>query len=227
MGSNTETREHQYNADLEIAREIGLQRLGLMSNQAWFDDPKRLAFTCSRYKFVSKLLSGKRNVLEIGCADGFFTRIVVQEVGSVTAVDFDPVFVDDARKNLTDRWRFEVREHDILSGPVTGAFDGAYSLDVIEHIPKSAEHTYLSNIIASLTDDGVLVIGTPSLESQVYASPQSKEGHVNCKSGRALRGLLERYFRNVFLFSMNDEVVHTGFYPMAHYLFAVCCMKRA
>jgi len=25
---------------------------------------------------------------------------------------------------------------------------------------------------------------------------------------------------------MNDEVVHTGFYPMAHYLFAICAGVR-
>jgi hypothetical protein len=25
---------------------------------------------------------------------------------------------------------------------------------------------------------------------------------------------------------MNDEVVHTGFYPMCHYLFALACGKR-
>jgi len=25
---------------------------------------------------------------------------------------------------------------------------------------------------------------------------------------------------------MNDEVVHTGFYPMAHYLLAVCAGPR-
>jgi hypothetical protein len=30
----------------------------------------------------------------------------------------------------------------------------------------------------------------------------------------------------VFVFSMNDEVVHTGFYPMAHYLLAVACHRR-
>ena len=24
-----------------------------------------------------------------------------------------------------------------------------------------------------------------------------------------------------FIFSMNDEIVHTGFYPMAHYLFGI------
>ncbi len=41
-----------------------------------------------------------------------------------------------------------------------------------------------------------------------------------------MKALLEHYFENVFLFSMNDEVVHTGYYPMAHYLFAVCCQKK-
>jgi hypothetical protein len=28
------------------------------------------------------------------------------------------------------------------------------------------------------------------------------------------------------MFSMNDEVVHTGFYPMAHYLLGVACHRR-
>jgi hypothetical protein len=62
----------------------------------------------------------------------------------------------------------------------------------------------------------------PSLESQAHASPQSKAGHVNCKSGPELRKAMEKYFHSVFVFSMNDEVVHTGFYPMAHYLLALC-----
>lgn len=71
-----------------------------------------------------------------------------------------------------------------------------------------------------------MIIGMPSHESQAYASPQSKAGHVNCKSGKDLKALMRHYFNQVFLFSMNDEVVHTGFYPMAHYLIAVCCGKR-
>ena len=62
----------------------------------------------------------------------------------------------------------------------------------------------------------------PSLESQEYASPQSKAGHVNCKSGNDLKKTLEKHFKNVFVFSMNDEVIHTGYYPMAHYLLALC-----
>ena len=65
------------------------------------------------------------------------------------------------------------------------------------------------------------IIGMPSLESQAYASPASKAGHVNCKSMPELRELMLRYFHNVFMFSMNDEVVHTGHHKMAHYLWAV------
>ncbi len=105
-------------------------------------------------------------------------------------------------------------------------YDGVFSLDVIEHINSDDEPAYLQNLCRSLDDDGVLIIGSPSLESQQYASPISKAGHVNCKSGPEFKALMERYFHNVFLFSMNDEVVHTGFFPMAHYLIAVCCGRK-
>jgi hypothetical protein len=37
---------------------------------------------------------------------------------------------------------------------------------------------------------------------------------------------MQRYFKHVFMFSMNDEVVHTGFFPMAHYLFALCAEPK-
>jgi 2-polyprenyl-3-methyl-5-hydroxy-6-metoxy-1,4-benzoquinol methylase len=116
----------------------------------------------------------------------------------------------------------------MLAGPVEGTFDAIYALDVLEHIAPDAEHRFLANAVASLSDTGIAIFGMPSLESQAYASPQSKEGHVNCKTGKDLKATLETYFHSVFIFSMNDEVVHTGFYPMAHYLMGVCAHpKRA
>ena len=222
-----QTREPQYQSCLEIKQTRGLTPLGLMSNQVWQDDPRRLVFLLARYKFVSKMLSGKRSVLEIGCADAFGTRIVLQEVGSVTAVDFDPVFVQDARERMDPEWEFEVKSHDMLSGPVPpGGFDAAYSMDVIEHILPKDEHTFVGNIASSLTEDGVLILGSPSIHSQAYASKPSLEGHVNCKDAAGMRKLTEKHFRNVFLFSMNDELVHTGFTPMAHYLIAMCVGRK-
>lgn len=220
------TREPQYNRCLDIKEKQGLTSLGLMTNQVWEDDPRRLAFLLARYKFVSKMLSGKKFVGELGCGDAFGTRIVMQTTEKVVTYDFDPVFVDDIRQRHSERWPVEAHFHDILEAPLPNEHDAIYSLDVIEHIPRTAEHIYLNNLRASLTNDGVLIVGSPSLESQAYASPPSKEGHVNCKSGEELKALLKNYFENVFLFSMNDEVVHTGFAPMAHYLFAVCCQKK-
>jgi cyclopropane fatty-acyl-phospholipid synthase-like methyltransferase len=172
------------------------------------------------------MLSGKKFVGELGCGDAFGTRIVMQSTEKVVAYDFDPVFVDDIRQRHSQRWPVEAHFHDIMEAPLPNKHDGIYSLDVIEHIQRTDEHVYLENLRESLTEDGVLIIGSPSLESQAYASPPSKEGHVNCKSGEELKALLKNYFENVFLFSMNDEVVHTGFTPMAHYLLAVCCQKK-
>jgi hypothetical protein len=72
----------------------------------------------------------------------------------------------------------------------------------------------------------VKLIGTPSLESQAHASPISRAGHVNCKTAAQLAELCGEFFHSVFQFSMNDEVVHTGFPAMAHYLFALCADRK-
>jgi|SRR5215831_3056784 len=220
------TREGQYNDCLAVKEQAGVAELGLMTNQVWHDDPRRLAILLARYKFAAKMLSGRKDVAEVGCGDAFGTRIVQQEVGKVTAYDFDPVFVDDIAKRQSSRWPIDARVHDVLAGPLPQRYEGIYSLDVIEHIRSEDEDIFLGNLRESLTASGVLIIGSPSRESQAYASPQSKAGHVNCKSGSELKALLERYFDNVFMFSMNDEVVHTGFFPMAHYLIAICCGNK-
>jgi len=220
---NPQTKERQYQFLLELQEKEGLQPLGLMSSQVWRDDPRRLGFVLSRYKFVAKMLSGMGRVLEIGCADGFGTRVVRQEVSEVVATDFDSVFIEQNLKRTEPRWPIVFKVHDMLSGPLAEGFDGAYALDVIEHIPRDDEDRFVGNAAASLHSGGVFIVGSPSLQSQAYASPPSKEGHVNCKDAPALKALMRKWFANVFIFSMNDEVVHTGFYPMAHYLFALCC----
>jgi len=223
---NKGTKEPQYNVCIDYKNKFGLQSFGLMSSYIWTTDPKRMAFVFSRYKFIAKMFAGLDRVVEIGCGDAVGSRIVAQDVTSLTAVDFDPVFIGDAKSRSAEPFKIEYMVHDILDSPVPGGFDGAYSLDVIEHIPAEKEDLLMRNVVQSLNPGGAAIIGTPSLESQAHASPPSKEGHINCKTAAQLKELALKFFHNVFIFSMNDEVVHTGFYPMAHYLFALCCNPK-
>jgi 2-polyprenyl-3-methyl-5-hydroxy-6-metoxy-1,4-benzoquinol methylase len=228
-GENRETlqtRERQYQRHVELREQLGLVRMGMCASQTWRDDPKRLIFVLARYKFVAKMFSGLERVLEIGCGDTFGTKIVRQEVGHVTAIDFDPLFIDSAKETSDPAWPIETFVHDILVSPFGGQFSAAYSLDVLEHIPPDLERTFVENISASVCETGAVILGSPSLESQPYASPLSKAGHVNCKDHAGLKKLLQTFFHNVFIFSMNDEIVHTGFSPLAHYRLALCCGKR-
>ncbi|WP_459862410.1 class I SAM-dependent methyltransferase [Endothiovibrio diazotrophicus] len=173
------------------------------------------------------MLSGRRRVLEIGCGDAFGTRLVQQEVDQLSATDFDSVFIEDVKDRMVDRWDFSVFQHDILAAPLEGDYDGMFALDVLEHISPEDEDSFLTNSLHALADNGVMVVGMPTLESQQYASATSRAGHVNCKDLPSLKGVMGRYFEYVFMFSMNDEVVHTGFHKMAHYIMALCAgVKR-
>ena len=217
------TVEPQYQFHVDLKRQHGLVQLGIEKSGSWRTDPRRLVFCLSRYKFVAKMFSGSNRVLELGCGDGWPLPLLLQEVNEVHGVDIDPTFIHDALERLDPRSPCSFAVHDILTGPVTPTFDAVFSLDVLEHIGAGKdENNFMRNLIASLADKGVAIIGMPSLESQQYASPASKAGHINCKKGPDLKNFLCNYFDHVFMFSMNDEVVHTGYHPMAQYLFALC-----
>ena len=190
---------------------------GGMTPHYWENDPKRLAFVLARYKFVARMVEGLDRVLEVGCADGFGSRIVRQHVGWLTAVDIDRQSIAEAQAHDSKRWPVDFCVHDMMAAPM-GGFEALYALDVLEHIAPEQQWQFLHHLRVSAP---VAVIGMPSLESQRYASDLSRAGHVNCHSGPDLKEALQRHWRHVFLFSMNDELVHTGFQPMAHYLLAL------
>ena len=217
------TKEPQYEILLDLKKRKGINKLGLMMNEVWDGDPRRLAFVLSRYKFIAKMLEGTENVLEVGCGDAWPARIVKQTVKKLTVSDFDPIFIEDAKRRDDPDWPISYLLHDMTKGPVEKRYDAIYSVDVLEHIDPKDEDSFLFNICKSLKPNGIAIIGIPSIESQEYASPASKEGHVNCKTGKDFKQCMSAYFKHSFLFSMNDEVVHTGFDKMAHYLFILCC----
>ena len=197
--------------------------LGPHASMSQARDPKHNLFTLARYKFCSKMLAEKKHLVEVGCGDGFGFDLVHREVkpDSLTCVDFDQLVIEDNRRRLAGYAGVEFLALDIAQQSLPGQYDGGWSADVIEHIYPADEMAFLDNILASLTKDAVFVMGTPNAAAAAYASEASQASHVNLKDAQSLRALMARRFQNVFMFSMNDEVVHTGYAPMAHYLFAV------
>lgn len=208
--------------------------LGPNSTDRYLFDPKRLAFFLSRYKFAAKMLARCSSILDVGCGDGMgtLTYLYDTQAEQILGIDFDPVLVDHAEKVLhatlkqamPDRAaRISFRCVDVLESPAPQEkVEGLSSLDVIEHIEMRLEHEFLSRLAGRLVNNGVAVIGTPNALARQYASRESEIGHINNYDPDRMQQSLEGHFRRVFLFSMNDEIVHTGFNKLAHYLLALC-----
>lgn len=213
---------------LEIKESIAGQeiQLGPYFGHQIRNSPRHLLFTLSRYKFAAKMLpqDAKIKVLEIGCSEGVGTQLLAEAGHFVTAVDEDNVAIMQAQKT------FDKPNIKFVSGNFLGQnlekFDAAVSLDVIEHIEKEDEDKFLETIKSNLTAEGICIIGTPNDTATQYASKASQIGHVNMFTADRLYALMKKHFTHVFMFGANDEVIHTGFPSMCHYLMVLACNPR-
>lgn len=195
--------------------------MGPWTSYSLLNDPIHMSFVLARYKFCARMLRGKQMVLEVGCGDAPGTPIVAEFTGKVIAVDVEKRLIDSDTKRLRDVKNIEFRVHDICKDAPLERFDAVYSIDVIEHLDKKLNIPFMENSVKCLKKHGICIIGTPNIKANKYASERSRIQHINLFSHKSLHEHLARYFENVFMFSMNDEVVHTGYGNMAHYLFGM------
>lgn len=203
--------------------------LGPWTSYSLLEDPKHMSFVLARYKFVAKMLRQGGRTLEVGCGDGFGAPIVKQHSGEYMGVDVDSRLIDDNNQRLASRisgMSFKLQDITEDNAKSLGKFDTVFSVDVLEHLDADKERPFLESSINLLNETGIYICGTPSAYSAEYATERSRIQHINLKTAPQKKELLEQYFNYVWIFSMNDEVVHTGFYPMAHYLFALCADKK-
>ena len=208
-------------ASMEAAENL---YMGASTSCTFNNDPKHLVFTLARYKFVAKMLQGYESVLEVGCGDAFASTLVSQVVKRLVCIDSEPyVATRFPSDNAWLKGNTTLEVHDFVDSPMPERFQAVFCLDVIEHIPPEQEDRFMANMEASSLEHGVLcIVGTPNITASEYASKNSEIGHINLKSHDSLKETMSRSYRNVFMFGMNDEVLHTGFAAMSHYLIALC-----
>ena len=198
--------------------------LGRHYSYQFRNTPRHILFTLSRYKFAAKMIGEGKGILELGCNEGLGSYYLSEFATHVHGVDFDEEAIGWAKENLeNEKLTFQC---DDFINKRYNKNHAVVSYDVIEHILPENEDAFLQTVVENLVNDGVFLVGTPNITSHRFSNPEFSGAHVNLYAGPRLCEALEKYFHNVFLFSMNDEMIHTGFVPMAHYLIALCCSKK-
>jgi 2-polyprenyl-3-methyl-5-hydroxy-6-metoxy-1,4-benzoquinol methylase len=186
--------------------------------------PRRMLYSLSYYKFAAKMIGTDKRVLDIGCNEGLGSWVIAKECGFCKGIDFDSKAIESAKKNFCHT-SIDFESIDFFNMP-TSSWHAAISFDVIEHIFPEHALEFIGKMASCLTEDGVAVVGTPSEISQKFASPITKKGHVNIYSHERLYREFAAFFEHVFLFSANDEIVHTGYLPLAHTYIVLCCKPK-
>lgn len=200
--------------------------MGKYTSYQYQTDPKHLCFVTSRYKFCASMLKGLDTVIEIGGGDGFGSRIVADAVGRLICLDIDEDILESNQTRYASFENMSFDYFDFRKSPYSPLADGIYLVDVIEHLYPQEEPIFMGHLVQSLKKTGVAIIGTPNETTSQYASTGSREAHVNLKNCETLLQLGQTYFDYVFFFGMNDEVLHTGFPQMCHYLWILCANPK-
>jgi len=191
----------------------------------FLNTPRRILYMMSYYKFASKMIGRKKSVLDVGCGEGLGTWLLAKECGQAEGIDTDHEAIEIGKKNWNDS-KILFNDVDFFTADNKKTYDAIVSFDVIEHILPENMIKFWKKVLDLLNDNGIAIIGTPNITSNQYASTVTRAGHVNLYSGERLEEEMGKFFKYVFMFGANDEVIHTGFLPMAHYLIAVGCCKR-
>jgi 2-polyprenyl-3-methyl-5-hydroxy-6-metoxy-1,4-benzoquinol methylase len=184
------------------------------------DNMMQMLIRLSRYKFAARMLSRDDRVLEVGSGSGLGALFMGQHCCYIKGIDTNGQELDHA-KSINRRENVEFESADFFKYADNILYDAVVCLDVIEHMPEERGRLLVEKTTAHLKKTGMLILGTPSIYSYEYQGPLSRAAHVKCYDQNELKSIVNNYYGRVITFSMNDEVVHTGFPNMAWYYFLI------
>lgn len=138
---------------------------------------------------------GPGRVLDVGCAAGFFLKVMADKGWTTTGIEISAPMVNYAKQQLglDDVHRGDVLSVDLGDRP---PYDVITLWDVIEHLERPDEH--LARVAELLADDGVLVLETQDVSSRFARAMGRKwqhykhEEHLYHFHPDSLRRLLEQ-----------------------------------
>jgi O-antigen/teichoic acid export membrane protein/trans-aconitate methyltransferase len=127
-----------------------------------------------RYREALRMLDEARDgrcfsdAIEIGCAEGMFTQLLVPRCERLKAVDISPVALARARTRLADSETVTFEELDVLHDPVPRSFDLVVAMDVLDYFKRPRDlRRVQARIHGMLAPDAYLLV-TTTKQSDVF-----------------------------------------------------------
>ena len=188
------------------------------------ENPLDFFILLARYKFAIRFIKKTNKVIDVGCGHGLGSVFLSKYSNLTIGADKDKELVNKNTSNYKKIKNLQFKEFDLLkpSKSFVNEFNVVVSLDVIEHFTKRKIDKVVDSYYNLLNSDGFAIIGTPNIASRPYASQRRLDTHPFEFTRDEFEETLLKKFKNVFIFSMTDEVVSTSFPNMAWYFVAIC-----
>lgn len=127
-------------------------------------DPLQKIWHLRRFKEVGKLVERADKILDIGCADGMFSKVILDKAKAKKLIGLDVLKTSVAWANKhwkhTGKMEFLVGDANDLKKFESGSFDAVFALEVLEHVHRPLEA--LTEIKRVLKKGGYGVFLVPS-----------------------------------------------------------------
>lgn len=180
----------------------------------------------ARYKFVSKMLSSDDEIIDIGCGGGLSTLFFSKFCKHALGVDNDESRIPEWNKIKNKQVRFLKQDVKNINA-INSTANCIINIDFIEHFDKEDGIKIIKNCKNYLhTQENkrnkMFIIGTPSFYSKKYRAPHNLKNHKYEYKPDELNEICKKFFSRTLNFTMNDELVHTGFDKLGWYFFIIC-----
>jgi ubiquinone/menaquinone biosynthesis C-methylase UbiE len=155
-----------------------------------------------RAEVVKQMLkhSKAKQILDIGCAEGFITNYLSQLQAQVIGIDID--YSLKIAKN-------EVKNADFIQASIThlpfkdGTFEAATLLEILEHLPNAAINKGIAEVNRVLKSGGTLIVSVPYKEKITYTrcihcgKLTPLWGHIQSFDENKLKSLLPQNYAQI------------------------------
>lgn len=200
----------------------------------------RASSVLKAHELAAKLLAGRQDVGIFGFDEADAASLAAYNVRRMAIYDSNPTTIGGQRRAAGPPLP-RIQFHDMLGSPLPRVHDSICSLRTLGYVPRTEEDAYIEHLADSLArNSDILILGCPSngaleesaagggdpLLGLVSNTPTGRRRYYYARTGAQLKAQAQRFFENVFMFSIVDDEVQPGTVSSADYVLAVCCARK-